>query len=59
MTPATEQAVSTLKLFVGGKWIESTATATSELRNPATNALLARVPMGGQADVDRAPQTGT
>ena len=54
MTPATEQAVSTLKLFVGGKWIESTATATSELRNPATNALLARVPMGGQADVDRA-----
>ena len=39
---------------MGGQWIDSTATATGEVRNPATNELLALVPMGGAADVDRA-----
>ena len=47
---------ATLKIFVGGRWVDSTAKTTSEVRNPATNALLARVPMGGAEDVDRAVQ---
>jgi malonate-semialdehyde dehydrogenase (acetylating)/methylmalonate-semialdehyde dehydrogenase len=53
--PATSTA-GTLKIFVGGHWVDSTAKVTGEVRNPATNELLARVPMGGAEDVDRAVQ---
>jgi len=49
-------AATTLKIFVGGRWVDSSAKSTGEVRNPATNALLARVPMGGAEDVDRAVQ---
>ena len=51
--PGTETA-PTLKIFAGGRWLDSTAKATSEVRNPVTNELLARVPLGGAEDVDRA-----
>ncbi len=44
----------TLKLFVGGRWVDSSARSTGEVRNPATNELIARVPLGGADDVDRA-----
>jgi malonate-semialdehyde dehydrogenase (acetylating) / methylmalonate-semialdehyde dehydrogenase len=53
MTPPTT-AVPTLRTFVGGQWLESRATATTDVRNPATNEIIARVPMGGAEDVDRA-----
>ncbi len=66
MNPPQEQATlastigagstPTLKIFVGGRWVESSSKTTAEVRNPATNALLARVPMGGAEDVDRAVQ---
>ncbi len=49
-------AATTLKIFVGGRWLDSSAKTTAEVRNPATNGLLARVPMGGAEDVDRAVQ---
>ncbi len=64
MNPPQEQATlsgttgsataPTIKIFVGGRWVDSTAKTTGEVRNPATNELLARVPMGGADDVDRA-----
>ncbi|MFM7230386.1 MAG: CoA-acylating methylmalonate-semialdehyde dehydrogenase [bacterium] len=47
-------AVPTLRTYVGGQWLESRATTTAEVRNPATNEIIARVPMGGAEDVDRA-----
>jgi malonate-semialdehyde dehydrogenase (acetylating)/methylmalonate-semialdehyde dehydrogenase len=47
-------AAPTIKIFVGGRWIDSTAKTTGEVRNPANNELLARVPFGGAEDVDRA-----
>ena len=47
-------AAPTIKLYIGGRWVDSTAKTTAEVRNPATNELLARVPMGGSEDVDRA-----
>src|SRR2546423_3614051 len=65
MNPPQEQATlagtatkapPTLKIFVGGRWIDSTAKTTGEVRNPATNELLAKVPFGGAEDVDRAVQ---
>ena len=49
MNPLEEQATlagttgtgnpPTLKLFVGGHWIDSTATTTGEVRNPSTNEI--------------------
>ena len=52
--PAT--AVRTLQLYIGGKWVDSSATATFDVHNPAKHELLARTPMGGAGDVDRAVQ---
>lgn len=46
--------VRTLKLFVGGAWIDSTADQHLESRDPGSGELLARVPLGGAADVDAA-----
>jgi malonate-semialdehyde dehydrogenase (acetylating) / methylmalonate-semialdehyde dehydrogenase len=51
---ARTEAAPTIKIFVGGRWIDSTAKTTGEVRNPVTNELLARVPFGGAEDVDRA-----
>ncbi|TMA27986.1 MAG: CoA-acylating methylmalonate-semialdehyde dehydrogenase, partial [Deltaproteobacteria bacterium] len=54
-TPGTG-AATTIKIFVGGRWVDSSAKATGEVRNPANDELLARVPMGGAEDVGRAVQ---
>jgi malonate-semialdehyde dehydrogenase (acetylating)/methylmalonate-semialdehyde dehydrogenase len=54
--PEVATSVRTLQNYVGGRWIDSAATTFGEVRNPANDQLLARVPMGGAADVDRAVQ---
>jgi malonate-semialdehyde dehydrogenase (acetylating) / methylmalonate-semialdehyde dehydrogenase len=54
-----ESAGRTLRNYVGGRWIESAAARFGEVRNPANDELLARVPLGGAADVDRAVQAAT
>jgi len=54
--PEVATSVRTLQNYVGGRWIDSAATNFGEVRNPANDQLLARVPMGGAADVDRAVQ---
>src|SRR5215213_2779450 len=50
--------VETLKNYVAGQWVEATATATQEVRNPATDNVLARVPLSNAADVDAAVRAG-
>ncbi len=42
------------KMFIDGKWVDALSGERLETRNPATGALLARVPAAGKADVDRA-----
>jgi malonate-semialdehyde dehydrogenase (acetylating)/methylmalonate-semialdehyde dehydrogenase len=42
--------------YVGGRWVESDATRFVDVRNPATDQLIARTPLGSAADVDRAVQ---
>ena len=54
LTGASTGTAPTLKIFVGGRWLDSSAKTTGEVRNPADHSLLARVPMGGADDVDRA-----
>jgi malonate-semialdehyde dehydrogenase (acetylating)/methylmalonate-semialdehyde dehydrogenase len=52
-TPS-DKAARTVKDYVGGAWVDSAATTFGEVRNPATDELIARTPLGGQADVARA-----
>ncbi len=49
----------TVQNYIGGRWVDSAATQFGEVRNPANDLLLARVPMGGAADVDAAVQAAT
>jgi len=53
---ATATTARTVENYVGGHWIASDATRFGEVRNPSTDELLARVPLGTAADVDRAVQ---
>src|SRR5262245_5930676 len=53
---AATAAVKTIQNYIGGRWVASSATRFGEVRNPADDSLLARVPLGGAADVDRAVQ---
>ncbi len=46
--------VRTLQNYTGGTWTPAQATDTQEVRNPATDEVLARVPLSGAADVDAA-----
>ncbi len=52
-TDASEQP-ETLRNYVGGEWVESTATDHLEDIDPATGGVLARVPLSTAADVDAA-----
>jgi malonate-semialdehyde dehydrogenase (acetylating) / methylmalonate-semialdehyde dehydrogenase len=49
----------TIQNFIGGRWADSSATSFGEVHNPATGELLARVPLGGRADVDAAVAAAT
>jgi malonate-semialdehyde dehydrogenase (acetylating) / methylmalonate-semialdehyde dehydrogenase len=46
--------IETLKNYIGGTWIVSSSEQSLGVENPATGDLLARVPLSGQGDVDRA-----
>ena len=46
--------VQTLKNFIGGKWVESTSSKVDAVPNPATEEILAYVPISNRADLDQA-----
>lgn len=41
-------------MLIGGEWVQADSGKTLEVRNPATGALVARVPDGGAAETRRA-----
>lgn len=45
-----------LKNYIGGEWVDSTATETIPVYNPATGDILAQCPDSSAEDVDRAVQ---
>ncbi len=47
-------AVPTVKLLVGGRWEGSASGRVGEVYNPSTGRVIAHVPLGSAADVDRA-----
>ncbi len=51
---ATATGVRLVQDYVGGRWADSAGASTVEVRNPATDELIARTPLGGATDVDRA-----
>src|SRR5947208_8888054 len=55
---AEKSAVRELHNYIGGAWSRSDATRFGDVRNPVTDELLARVPLGAASDVDRAVQAG-
>lgn len=57
-TSATEggAGIRDLKMIVGGEQLDAIDGQTSEVVNPATGQVIARAPLGGPADADRAVQ---
>jgi malonate-semialdehyde dehydrogenase (acetylating)/methylmalonate-semialdehyde dehydrogenase len=45
-----------LRNFIGGEWVESSATSHHEVVNPATGEVLGQTPLSGAAEVDQAVQ---
>ncbi len=41
-------------MWVGGMWVDAASGETYDVVNPATEELIAKVPLGGKADVDKA-----
>ena len=56
MAVTQSNAVTTCKILVGGEWIDSSATEYSEVYNPSTGEVIAKVPMGKADDVEKAVQ---
>lgn len=54
MASTVQTHVQTLSNYVGGQWLRAEAAATQEVRNPATDEILAHVPLSGAKDIDRA-----
>src|SRR5260370_11582792 len=48
------QQVQTLQNYFGGRWVPAETDEVLEVHNPATDEVLAHVPMSGGADVDAA-----
>jgi acyl-CoA reductase-like NAD-dependent aldehyde dehydrogenase len=42
------------KMLIGGKWVEAITGKTFSAYNPATEEVIAKVPLAGQADIDKA-----
>ncbi|SFL86222.1 CoA-acylating methylmalonate-semialdehyde dehydrogenase [Variovorax sp. OV329] len=53
-TSAASTQVATVKLLIGGKFVESKTTEWRNVVNPATQEVLARVPFATQEEVDAA-----
>ncbi|HLI89116.1 MAG TPA: CoA-acylating methylmalonate-semialdehyde dehydrogenase [Ktedonobacteraceae bacterium] len=54
MVSGNQSQVQTLRNYIGGQWVAAQATGQLEVRNPATDEVLALVPLSGKADVDAA-----
>ena len=48
--------VASYKNFVGGEWLDAAEGGVEQIVNPATGEVIAEVPKGTEADVDRAVQ---
>src|SRR4030095_14924426 len=55
VTPShTEKTVTRSLMLIGGKAVESADGGNIDIETPATRAVMAQVPRGGEADIDAA-----
>ncbi len=54
LLPEVQRSYGDLKNFIGGKWVDSTASEWLDDTNPATGERIARVPLSTKGDVDAA-----
>ncbi len=47
------------RMWIGGKWVEAESGKTFGVINPATGVEIARIPFGGQPEVDKAVEAAT
>ncbi len=59
MMSVIEQGTKTLQNFINGQWVPSQSTETMEVPNPATGAIIAKVPISTKSDVDQAVKAAT
>ncbi|WEG14870.1 CoA-acylating methylmalonate-semialdehyde dehydrogenase [Pullulanibacillus sp. KACC 23026] len=50
----TTKTIQTLKNYINGQWVEASHSKTESVPNPATEEILAEVPLSAQDDVERA-----
>jgi malonate-semialdehyde dehydrogenase (acetylating)/methylmalonate-semialdehyde dehydrogenase len=53
-TTTTSSAIETVKLLIAGRWEASGSARLGKVYNPSTGRVIAHVPLGTAADVDRA-----
>ncbi|MCX5799976.1 MAG: CoA-acylating methylmalonate-semialdehyde dehydrogenase [Candidatus Eisenbacteria bacterium] len=46
--------IETIRNYVGGKWVSSKSTKALDVRNPATDEIIARVPLSTREEVNKA-----
>ncbi|MCY7616852.1 methylmalonate-semialdehyde dehydrogenase (CoA acylating) [Bacillus sp. NMCC46] len=49
-------SIKTVKNYIGGEWVEASTTQTETVFNPATDEVIAEVPLSTKEDIDRAVQ---
>jgi len=54
MPAGVASAVKTYQLYINGEWAESSSSKTFPVYDPSTEEVIAQVPFGNSADVDRA-----
>ncbi len=52
MVLSSQPQIQTLRNYVGGQWVSPQTSEFLEIRNPATDEVLARTPLSNQADVE-------
>src|SRR5919206_4468520 len=52
--PKSEAGIRTIRNYIDGQWVASTATDLLDVTNPATGETIARVPLSTAEEVDRA-----
>ena len=53
----TDPPIREMKMVIGGQQVDAVDGQTFEVTNPATGKVIARAPLGGKADVDRAVES--
>lgn len=54
---ATKVKIETIPNYIGGRWVPAESRDTLEVRNPASDEVLALAPLSGPADIDAAVQS--